>query len=351
MHVRRVVAAGLLVTTVFTLGLPGQASSSGPRAVDRQASGSLPPEFTGTLTVSFDVTALESGSDLTPGHYDQSHLVGSVTLAPQKGSTSSIFDPYLFSSTPALSVTSTVTRYAPDGDCQNHSFVYGPATGYADYPAYFSVETPERAKITGHRWGLSVGSVVGAQTNGCPGQDGNWPVENLQEYVTQLLGGLAVPDTDPNGGRTHLVGSRSLDLSFPPVAQSNAQSCAADGVYYDPCFTSWQVDVSYDLRRISADDHASQYPHLRVVNDARGKDVIVVRTDTPVPHTQVVVYRLVPGSPVLRSMGPNPLTTDAKGVLRLVLRDSQKSKRRWFMAFVDGTARVLPGLTTAKAVR
>ena len=104
---------------------------------------SLPPQFSGTLTLTFDVSASESDSDMTPGHYDESHLFGSVTLRPRQGSASQLFDAYLYSSTSDLAVTSAMTRYAPQGSCQDYNFHYAPTSGYPGFPAYFGVETPE----------------------------------------------------------------------------------------------------------------------------------------------------------------------------------------------------------------
>jgi hypothetical protein len=348
--VMRRVSAGCLVA-VFALATTGPTHAALPGSPAAVAT-TLPPEFTGTLTVTFDVTALESNSDLTPGHYDQSHLTGTLTLSPKVGATSQPFDNYLFAATTSLTATSTVTRYAPDGPCQNHTFNYAPvASDYPDYPAYFSLQTPEKALVTGHPWGLYLGNVVGAQTNGCPGQDGNWPIENFQQYVAGFLSDLTLPNADTSGGRTHLTGTRTVDLSYPAVVESNSLACAADGVYYDSCFTSWTVAVAYDLQRISASRPASQYPTLKLTNNARDDDVVLVRTDTAVKNTRVVIYLIVPGRPTLKSMGPNPLLTNAKGVVRLVLNDRKKSKKRWFLAYVDGTAHVLPGMTITKSIK
>lgn len=351
----RVCTGGVAAFLALVMTGPTAASSPLARPVTAiarsAAAGTLPPEFSGTLTVTFDVTALESDSDMTPGNYDQSHLRGSVTLAPRQGSTSVLFDPYLFSDTASLAATSTVTRYAPQGACQNHTFQYAPVSNYPDFPAYFGMQTPEMALMNGHRWGLSLGAVVGAQSNGCAGQDGNWPIENLQEYVARFVGNIAIPNQDASGGLTHLTGTTSLDLTFPPVADSNHVACAADGVYFDPCFAAWNVTLTYDLQRISADKPASQYPTLTLVNNVKGDDVIVVRTDSAVPHTRVVVERVTPGKPTLTSQGPNPLATNAKGVLRLVLKDKDKSGRRWFLAYVDGTVHVLPGMTRTKSIK
>jgi hypothetical protein len=352
---RRVWAGGVAAVLALVMTGPAEASSPVARSVPTggrsAAAGTLPPEFTGTLTVTFDVTALESDSDMTPGNYDQSHLTGTVSLRPQQGSTSVMFDNYLYSDTVSLAATSTVTRYAPQGPCQNHTFEYAPASNYPGFPAYFGLQTPELAVMNGHRWGLYLGSVVGAQTIGCAGQDGNWPIENFQEYVAKFLADIAIPDQDASGGLTHLAGTTSLGLSFPPVVDSNDIACADDGVYFDPCITAWNVALTYDLQRIPANRPASQYPTLTLVNNAKGDDVIVVRTDTAVPHTRVVVERIVPGKLGLASQGANPLVTNAKGVLRLVLKDSNKSGRRWFLAYVDGTVHVLPGMTRTKSIK
>jgi hypothetical protein len=310
----------------------------------------LPPEFSGTVTLTFDVSASESTSDLTPGHYDTSHLFGTVTLRPREGSVSALFDAYLFSATSALDVTSTMARYAPQGPCQDYVFQYAPASGYPGYPAYFGMQTPETGLIHGYRWGIDIGAVVGAQSNGCAGQDGNWPIVKFDELVEPFVRG-AVSNDDQHGGRLHLSGTKIVSMSSPAVVRHNKNACSPDGVYATfgaPCITSLDIRMDYDLTRISPDRAASQYPRLVLRNDRHGNDRVEVRTDTAVRNTKVVVYQVKPGSPVMQSVG-SP-TTNRKGIVRFTLKDRQKSERRWFIAYVAGTGRVLPGVSPTGSV-
>jgi len=338
---------GVLLLCVATLPVATpQSFAAQARSQARQTS--LPPEFSGTVTFTFDVSASESTSDMEPGHYDTSHLFGSVTLRPRQGSTSALFDPYLYSATSDMAVTSTMTRYAPQGSCQNYEFHYAPTSGYPGFPAYFGVETPELSLMNGFRWGIYPGLIVGAQSNGCPGQDGNWPIDKFDELVGQFVQG-PVHNADQNGGRLHLSGTKTVSLSSPAVVRYNKNACPSDGIYFDPCVTSLQIQMDYDLQRISPDRRASQYPRLILQNDRRGNDQVTVRTDTAVRNTKVVVYRVTRGSGVMKSVG-SPLT-NRKGVVRFTLKDSQRGTKRWFIAYVDGTSAVLPGVSTTQSIR
>jgi len=347
---RRTACLGTLgVLLLFVATLPVAAPDSFAAQARSQArQTSLPPEFSGTVTFTFDVSASESASDMTPGHYDNSHLFGSVTLRPRQGSTSALFDSYLYSATSDLAVTSTMTRYAPQGACQNYEFHYAPTSGYPGFPAYFGVETPEKRLMNGFRWGIYPGLIVGAQSNGCPGQDGNWPIVKFDELVGQFVQG-AVRNADQNGGRLHLSGTKTVSLSSPAVVRHNKNACASDGIYFDPCVTSLQIRMDYDLQRISPDRQASQYPRLILRNDRQGNDQVCVRTNTAVRNTKVVVYRVNRGSGVMQSVG-SPLTS-RKGVVRFTLKDSQRAQKRWFIAFVAGTSSVLPGVSTTQSIR
>ncbi len=84
-------------------------------------------------------------------------------------------------------------------------------------------------------------------------------------------------------------------------------------------------------------------------NYERGNDQVFVRTDTAVRNTKVVVFRVNRGSGVMRSVG-SPLT-NRKGVVRFTLKDTQRAKQRWFIAFVDGTSTVLPGVSPTRSIR
>lgn len=325
--------------------------AAGSLAVDVAAHVSkskLPPEFVGTVTLTFDVTASESNSDKTPGHYDTSHLSGSLTLRPRQGSVSQMFDPYLYSATSAMSVTSAMARYAPQSDCQNYEFHYAPATGYPGFPAFFEVMTPEHSRTYGYPWGMYFGSIVGAQTNGCAGQDGNWPIVYFNEFVGKFLTG-EVHNGDQHGGRLHLAGTKTVSLSSPAVVRYNKHACASDGVYYDPCVTSMDIRMDYDLQRISPKNPASQYPTMSLRNDSKGNDKVSVRTNTAVANTRVSVFRLIPGSMVMQSMG-TPYT-NRNGIASLIVKDKKHSDKTWFIAYVDGTNHVLAGVTTTQAIK
>jgi hypothetical protein len=106
--------------------------------------------------------------------------------------------------------------------------------------------------------------------------------------------------------------------------------------------------MDYDLTRISPDRAASQYPRQVLRNDRHGNDRVEVRTDTVVRNRKVVVHQVKPGSPVMQSVG-SP-TTNRRGIVRFTLKDRQKSERRWFIAHVAGTGRVLPGESPSGSV-
>lgn len=345
-------AGSLGVLLICLAGAPVADASpiaSGPTVAARSTT--LPPEFTGTVTLTFDVSASESDSDMTPGHYDKSHLFGTVTLRPREGSASAAFDAYLVSATSVLDVTSTMTRYVSQGPCQDYDFRYAPAVGYAGWPAYFSMETPETALMFGYRWGIDIGTIVGAQTNGWPGQDGNWPIVKFNELVQPFLRGR-VSNDDLKGGRLHLVGTKMVSMSSRAVVRHNKDACAANGVYGtygNPCITALDIRMDYDLQRISPARVASQYPRLILRNDRRGNDRIVVRTDTAVRNTKVVVYQVKPHYLPMLSVGST--TTNRNGVVHFTLRDRKPSAKRWFIAYVDGTSRVLPGVSPTRSIR
>ena len=115
--------------------------------------------------------------------------------------------------------------------------------------------------MNGFKWGIYPGPIVGAQSNGCPGQDGNWPILKFDELVGPYLQG-AVHNADQTGGRPGLFGHEDrkpvLTRSGPP--QRNA--VASDGIYFEPCVTSLQIQMDYNLQRISPDRRASQYPSV-----------------------------------------------------------------------------------------
>lgn len=346
---RRLVWTSLLaVFLLCAAALPVAATGSLAAEPARDVKAKLPPEFSGTVKLIFDVSASENDSDMTAGHYDLSHLSGSVTLRPQKGSVSSMFDPYLFASTSAMAVTSSLTRYAPQNDCQNHEYHYAPAKGYPGLPAYFDVQTPEHSRIFGYPWGIDMGPIVGGQTNGCHGQDGNWPIAYFDELVGNFLTG-EVHNADKHGGHLHLSGTKSLNLSSPIVARYNKHSCASDGVYYDPCITAMDVRMDYDLQRISPKNPASQYPKMSLSNDRKGNDRVSVRTNSAVVNTRVSVFRLIPHSLVMQSMG-TPVT-NRKGIAHCTVKDKKHGEKTWYIAYVDGTRHVLPGVTTTQAIR
>lgn len=341
----------LLAVAVMAAGatVAPQANAVHPRSA---AAVAMPPEFSGTVAIEWNMTAVtDDGYLVTTRHSD-----GHVILEAAKGDTLS-FPPILWFRVRELAGVETRTVVSPEGpvwdDCDQTVHYSVPVSSDipVDMAGSMRWTTPDDASPWGV-WGFYLPEVFANTAFSDPdcgltrGHDLFRLLEMAGIPAFDYPPILVAHNTDSAGGRMHVVGSEHYDLMTPWVAKWNSQQ---DPAYPNGYYTAYDVTVSFDLRRIAPGSKFAQYPTIKLTNDAQGRDVIRLQTRQPVPRASFQVTTRKAGSSLIYNVGS--WRADARGRKKLVLLDPKLSKATCYQIQISHNKVTLPGQTLVKCVK
>ena len=305
---------------------------------ERSAAAALPPEFSGTVSMTYDVEYIQGGGS-------SNTVAGAAAFQITQGNTADLQNAVLLGRVTYLDHARIFDPAGEPGPVCSETYTTPSQSRYDT--ARLELSNPEiLAAETGNPWEtVFLPRVSGVAESSCGGGQAGFTYAIDFDLVLQNLditldGPIASTVSAPRNSR--LIGTQRWDAATPEVAQ---YMCATPDA--SECYSRFQFSVSYDLTRISPENRASQYPVLKVKNDAKGRDVVILRTRPARPNVEVVLF-VVDG--FVRNFGKGGIT-NSKGVYKVVLKDKQRRKKRTFLAFVSPTRTGHPAYSPARSIR